>query len=156
MQTQMARVVAVTEDLAVVRGCPPSACEACKAKGLCAKSDTPGIEMTLPNLVGARVGDTVEIGLASASFLKIMALLYLVPVFCLITGALAGNALAGPMAVSRSGLSAIGGFSAFLLSIPLIRLVDTRLARRAAYHPQIRKILSETRGVSSGFLDVSP
>lgn len=97
------------------------------------------------NRIGAAVGDRVTITVASGAILSRMAVLYLVPVFGMLTGAFTGAFLSGGVDGTDSGHSIAFGLAGFVLGlvfsvaisriwsaarpvVPIItRIVNTRL-----------------------------
>lgn len=122
------------------------ACEACAAKGSC-RTLGGGKEMEVEaiNTVGARVGDTVIIGFETSSLLKISFLLYIVPVFGMIVGAVIGLKLALFYHYDESMFSAIFAFLFFFSSIPIIRSTGKKLAKKNEYRPKIIRIIQRQR-----------
>ena len=119
---------------AMVRTIKSGACDACSAKGFCTDS---GRDMTVTalNIVSARPGDRVRLEIATGAFMKVMFLLYIVPVMALLAGALIGLALAGDSA------AAVGALIAFILAVAFVRQRGRRMGTMDAYQPRIVKIV---------------
>jgi sigma-E factor negative regulatory protein RseC len=134
MATEEGIVTKVDGALAEVRTMKSAACEACSAKGFCHDG---GREMTVSvlNTVQARPGDRVRLEIATGAFVKVMFLLYIVPVLALLVGALAGLALSG------DGAAAPGALAGFVLAVSFIRARGRRMGGMAAYQPRIARIL---------------
>ena len=119
---------------AMVRTVKSGACEACSAKGFCTDS---GRDMTVTalNIAKARPGDRVRLEIATGAFMKVMFLLYMVPVLALLAGALIGLALGGDSA------AAAGALIAFVLAVAFVRQRGRRMGAMADYQPRIVKVL---------------
>jgi sigma-E factor negative regulatory protein RseC len=99
------------------------------------------MEVEAVNTIGARVGDTVAIDFETSSLLKISFLLYIVPVFGMIAGAVIGHKLALFYQYDESLFSAIFGFLFFFSLIPIIKSRGNKLAQKNEYRPKIVRIL---------------
>jgi sigma-E factor negative regulatory protein RseC len=142
MATEEGIVIKVDSDKAWVKTSRTSACKACASRKSCHLSeDGQDMEVEVFNDMGAKVGDRILLGVASSALLKISFLLYIFPILLLLLGAVIGQELATTLALEGSGLSALFGFSSFLIAFGLVRLRGRRLARNQAYYPRIVKIL---------------
>ena len=78
-----------------VRTTRTEACESCSAREGChALGGGKEVEIQVQNTLSASVGDLVELSISDSAFLKAVFVVYMVPVFFLMAGALLGNALA--------------------------------------------------------------
>jgi sigma-E factor negative regulatory protein RseC len=118
-------------------------CQSCSAHGSCEGAQEKEVEVMNP--LGAQRGDAVTIAIQTGSMIKLSALLYLFPVFCMILGAALGSHLAPDYGVDESGLSAFMAFSFFFLSFLIIRFTSSRIAGNDRYHARIIQI--KRRGV---------
>ena len=148
MATETGVVTKLKFDDAWVTTTRTSACEGCAAKGSC-RTLGGGKEMEVEaiNTAGARVGDTVIIAFETSSLLKISFLLYIVPVFGMIAGAVIGLKLALVYHYDESIFSAIFAFLFFFSSIPIIRLKGKKMAEKNEYRPKIIRILQRHKAV---------
>ena len=81
--------------------------------GLCRAGDT-NMLVKAKNIVNARTGDTVLVGLDPETKFKGYSMAYLIPVFSLLTGALAGEMVGRYFSIQN--LDVIGGFLALLIA----------------------------------------
>lgn len=134
MATEEGIVTRVDGEVAEVRTVKSEACAACSAKGFCHDG---GREMTVSvlNPVKARPGDRVRLEIATGAFVKVMFLLYIIPILALLAGALVGLALSGDKA------AALGALVGFALAVAFVRVKGRRMGGTAAYQPRIVRIL---------------
>jgi sigma-E factor negative regulatory protein RseC len=94
-------------------------CSSCGAASQCHGGRAAGkMETQALNQAGAAVGDRVSLTVASGTILSRMAVLYLVPVFGLLTGAFVGEFVVG-----HSVVFALAGFAlGFIVSITISRI----------------------------------
>jgi sigma-E factor negative regulatory protein RseC len=141
MATEEGIVTRADGALAEVKTVKTEACASCSAKGFCHDS---GREMTVSvlNSVNARPGDRVRLEIATGAFVKVMFLLYIVPVLALLAGALIGLAVGGDEA------AAVGALIGFVLAVALVRSKGRKMGAMAAYQPRIVRVIQ--RGPRSG------
>jgi sigma-E factor negative regulatory protein RseC len=134
MATEEGIVTRVDGLLAEVLTVKSEACAACSAKGYCHDS---GREMTVSvlNHVQARPGDRVRLEIATGAFVKVMFLLYIVPILALLAGALSGLALSG------DGGAAVGALIGFALAVAFVRLRGRKMGTMPDYQPRIVRVL---------------
>jgi sigma-E factor negative regulatory protein RseC len=134
MATEEGIVTRVDGPLAEVRTVKSEACAACSAKGFCHDG---GREMTVSVLNSAKagLGDRVRLEIATGAFVKVMFLLYIVPVLSLLVGALTGMALAGDDA------AAVGALIGLVLAVLFVRVKGRKMGTMAAYQPRIVRVL---------------
>lgn len=94
-------------------------CSSCGAASQCHGGRTAGkLETKALNRAGARVGDRVSLTVASGTILSRMAVLYLLPVFGMLSGAFVGEFTTG-----NSVMFALAGFAlGFIVSITISRI----------------------------------
>ncbi len=121
-------MIALDNDLAVVRLNPSRSCKGCgaAAMGLCNPSGSVPV-MTVKNTKRAVTGDTVTLTLDSSTRRKGFLLAYFIPVASLLAGSILGFALKNALAVSS--LDVITGFTSFLiasaLTFPRLKKLNT-------------------------------
>ena len=98
-------------------------------------------EVLAVNLAGAREGDRILMQIETASILKASFLLYILPVGCMLMGAIGGHWLGISLGVDPSILSALAGFSALILAVAAIRFKGNQMGQRDAYKPKIMKVI---------------
>ncbi|MBW1814917.1 MAG: SoxR reducing system RseC family protein [Deltaproteobacteria bacterium] len=142
MATEKGVVVEVGDDTAWVKTEKSGACESCCARGACLPIGG-GNDMKVEaiNIAGAATGDRVAFSFGSSSLLKATFLLYMFPILCLISGAIAGMILAPLFSVDEQALSVIIGFSCFLGSVFIVRAKGNKMSQKDEYKPKIIRIL---------------
>lgn len=118
-----------------------SCCESCE-KPACDIPDT-GIETEAINAAGAKVGQKVKIVMSAYSYLKGAMAIYVLPVFALIAGAIAGKVYLTPYfrTVDSDLVAAIGGFAALFASLIVIKIITARMSRKTEYKSVIKSIV---------------
>jgi sigma-E factor negative regulatory protein RseC len=94
------------------------------------------------NRVGAAVGDRVTLTVASGSILSRMAVLYLLPVFGLLTGAFAGAFVSGGGDGSDGGYSIAFGLGGFVLGLAISVSISRLWAAARPILPVITRIVN--------------
>lgn len=127
------RVIAVNGEMCTLATERKEACVGCQANCLgCGKTVT----ITIPNALGAKIGDEVEISTLNSVFLSLCALLFLLPLVLGFCAFLLGNTLWG-----ESG-GTIGAIAVFCLSF-LIGIVISR-RKKDSLSIKMERILSDT------------
>jgi sigma-E factor negative regulatory protein RseC len=118
-----------------------SACKSCASRHSCNPGEQ-GKEMEVEaiNQAGARVGDEIILNLDTGPLLKATFLLYVVPILCMIVGAVVGHGYALSRGWDPSALSAVLSLVALAISFVFVRLQGNQLSRKNAYKPQIVRI----------------
>ncbi len=120
-----------------------SGCEACASRDSCGtatKSDSHEVEAINP--VGAKAGDRIQMLISTGSLLKATFLLYVFPILCMLSGAVAGHWVAIGASLNPSVMAAIGALACFVAAMVLVRIHGRRLGHKTAYQPKIIRILS--------------
>ncbi|HDI61063.1 MAG TPA: hypothetical protein ENF48_12060 [Desulfobacteraceae bacterium] len=140
MATEEGIVTKVDGALAEVRTVKSEACAACSAKEFCHDG---GREMTVSvlNHAKARPGDRVRLEIATGAFVKVMFLLYIIPILALLAGALVGLALSGDKA------AVLGALVGFAIAVAFVRVKGRRMGNMAAYQPRIVRVLERCTAV---------
>lgn len=118
-----------------------SCCESCE-KDTCDIPDE-GLETEAINAVNAKIGQKVKIVMKSHTYLKGALLIYILPVFALIGGAILGKIyLPAYIDVKDTELlAALGGFIAFFVSLMLIKIMAGRMNKKTEYKSVIESIV---------------
>ena len=108
-----------------------SACSSCGASHSCHSSlSSSKIETKVLNTANAREGDLVSINLSMGKVLKNAALIYLIPIAGLLSGAILSASLNVKLAISETGaailFSLIGLCLGFCITIFISRLMSTK------------------------------
>jgi len=128
--------------LAIVSVERKSACEQCS--GGCKITDA-GAEFEAINRARAVKGQKVKVVLRPYSYLKGSVVVYGLPALALILGAIAGKEFFSGVfyPMDPDIVSAIFGFSAFILAFLVVKIWSVRIERKTAYKPVIEEILEE-------------
>ncbi|MBF0319810.1 MAG: SoxR reducing system RseC family protein [Nitrospirae bacterium] len=125
-------------------------CEGCKESQSCGiagngEDQSQTVEIAALNIAGARVGQTVRVVAKSYTYVKGTLLVYGLPAVALLLGAIAGKYMLADMFKSSNPeiLSAFGGFSAFLVSFIILKLISRRLERKTENTPVIEHIIEQ-------------
>ncbi|MCW7755376.1 SoxR reducing system RseC family protein [Desulfobotulus sp. H1] len=143
MRTTEAVVTATSPDKTRVRACRPEACSACRAKGICGV-DTATMEIQVKTFPGIDTGDRVLVGIGSQEFLRVMALLYITPVFCFVLVALTAHHAASRMQLPADPLAALAAIFSLVPAFFVIRRISHNMAKSPAYGPRILKRLHKS------------
>ena len=133
-----------TTQTAWVRTSQSSACKSCSARHHCSP-DTQGQEREVEaiNLVGAEVGDRIQISIETGSLLKATFLLYVFPVLCMLCGGVVGNRFSGYMGLDPSPAAALVAAIFFVGAMAVVRLRAGRMALKLEYRPKITRIVGK-------------
>ena len=121
-----------------------SACKSCSSRHSCSQ-DSQGKEREVEaiNLVGAEVGDRIQISIESGSLLKATFLLYIFPVICMLCGGLAGNRLSAYIGLAPSPAAALAAAVSFAGAMVVVRMGAGRMALKTEYRPKITRIIGK-------------
>lgn len=123
-----------------------SACQHCPSSAACQTGDDDrSMRVEAFNTIGAEVGDRVQVETSTRHFLQSSFILYIIPVFGLIVGALAGQLIGEnfDIGLDPTLLSALLGV-AFLVGTFLCIRVGSRALKREMFMPRITALQSET------------
>jgi len=137
---EVGEVVRIEDDRAVVRIQRSSACRHCGACSFGTKQDE--MLLTLPNRLGAKPGDMVEVALESVHLLRASAITYLVPLVALILGVIIGYVVGGYLAVDRQLAGAVLGLIFTALAFLLIRSLDPVFRKSGNFTPSMVAVLN--------------
>ena len=123
--------------------------DACSHCGSCRVSFGCNSEMTIKaiNRAGAGVGDLVSIHLSSGTIMKSAAILYLIPVAGLISGAFIGDSLSTRLAISETSTIALLSLAGFILGFIITALISRWMSDRRTLSPIITRIIR--RGIAA-------
>jgi len=135
-------VTGASGDVARVKVRRSDACSGCGSQGVChSLGGDVDMEVEAMNTAGGTVGDRVLLELPSSSVVKIAFLVYMIPVICLVAGAIAGTKLAPSLSLDPEltalGLAALGFAVAFLA----VRRIGQAMGKKKEYRPEIVKVL---------------
>ena len=147
MATEQGIVIKTDSSAAWVKTIKTGDCAGCSARGSChSLGNNDAMEVKAINEAGAKAGDRIVLLFETSSLLKATFLLYVFPILLLIIGAAIGQELAPHIDFNPSGLSALTGFSFFIVAVLIIKARANKMALKKEYRPKIIKIL--TRGAS--------
>ena len=130
-------------ETAWVRTSQSNACKSCSSRHSCNPEKGQEREVEAINLVGAEVGDRIQISIETGSLLKATFLLYIFPVICMLCGGLVGNRMSAYMGLAPSPAAALLAAVAFLGAMALVRLGAGRMAMKMEYRPKITRIIGK-------------
>ncbi len=124
-------VFALDGENAKVRFLRGAACAHC---GACLTAGDNEMEITLPNTLGAKVGDRVSVDLSPKRVVQASLLAYAVPLVLLIGGVLIGSRISDWVGLAL-GVGACG------LSYLILRVVDKRIRNKKSFQPNMESII---------------
>ncbi len=120
------------------------ACQSCSERHSClGESKSEEREVEAINLVGARVGDLIQISIDSSALLKATFLLYIFPIICMFAGALIGNKLGAGLNINPSTLSVLIAVIFFFGAMLIVRMRAGRMALKMEYRPKITRVIGK-------------
>lgn len=138
MITEHGIVTKATPAVAQIKTNRAAACEICSAKDSCGTIHRgKEIIFEVPNTLNVQAGDTVLVGMQTKSALFLTFLVYIVPILCLVIGALTGDALAPYLQINASFFAMILGFSFFGLAFFILHKKSAGLTRKTEYKPRL-------------------
>jgi len=93
------------------------------------------------NSASAHEGDTVVIYISPSSVLKSAAILYLVPVFFMLSGALTGSSVAARLGMEESGSALLFGLIGLAIGFLIVRTYSARLKADSGLVPKIAQVI---------------
>ncbi len=151
MIREQAVVQGVRDNVAIVKVKKSEACAGCAAQGMCHAlgGQTKDMLVEVLNDKSASPGDIVEISIPSKPFLKSMSVIYMIPVFSLITGLLVGTQLAKKTGIMDPSLAGFLGSVIFTAgAFTFARWYDRKAQKNIEYWPRITKIISPSEAQS--------
>lgn len=124
-------IVAVHGDEATLRFSRGKMCAHC---GACLSAGLEQMELTLPNTLGAVVGDTVTVEMRDGQVAGASLVAYAIPLAFLLMGVWIGSNFSELAAL----LAGLGGCA---VSFAVLRVIDKRLKRQNRLRPSMRSIL---------------
>jgi positive regulator of sigma E activity len=133
---ELGTVVRVDGDRVVAQVESPAGCAHCVARASCVTVG-PGVRhIVVKNILGAGIGDTVEISFPPQARVLSAFLFFLFPVLLALTGFLLGQSIGG-----GEGSGVVGTFAGFVLAYVVVRVLNP-LLERSGGAPTIRRILA--------------
>ena len=117
-------------------------CAACSSAHSCQASHAPKkMTTTVINPIGAEPGDLVAIDVNTGRLLKGLALIYLPPVFGLLTGAIVGVNVRESLEMTETGSAILFGGIGLVLGFGLVVAASKFMAAGDAFTPVINRIV---------------
>jgi sigma-E factor negative regulatory protein RseC len=126
-------VISTNGTNAKVRFLRGSACAHC---GACLSVGESEMEVSLPNTLGAKVGDRISVDLSPKRVVQASLLAYAVPLALLIGGVLLGSRISDWLGLAL-------GVGACAVSFLILRLVDRRIRKKQSFQPRMEYILDD-------------
>lgn len=129
---------------AIVAVTKKTSCDHCSDSA--SNCQSKGDEMLIDalNVVKAEVGQRVRVTAKPLTYLEGTLLIYGFPAVSLIIGALLGKRyLSIFLPLDLDVLSAIGGFSALIISLIIVKIVSSRFDKKIEYKPIIDEIIED-------------
>ena len=150
MSEELATVVAIEGDHAWVECERRSACSGCQQQSSCGTGTVAkAFPLKAPRLrvrltVEVRIGQQVRLGIPQASLLRGAALVYVLPLFCLLVGALLGQLWLVPLLSGGEGITILCCLLGGVLGFLLVRYFSNRLDQ-GRYGPQMLGVVVPVR-----------
>jgi len=134
-----------------------SACGHCGTSHCCASFGS-GSEMVIKavNRAGAGVGDLVSISLRSGTVLKGGAILYLIPVAGMMSGALMGANLSERLAINETAAAILLSFAGLILGFTITAIISRRMSARSRLTPIITRIIKPALKAPESSMAIDP
>ncbi len=150
MSEELATVVAIEGDHAWVECERRSACSGCQQQSGCGTGTVAkAFPLKAPRLrvrltAEVRIGQQVRLGIPQASLLRGAALVYVLPLFCLLVGALLGQLWLVPLLSGGEGITILCCLLGGVLGFLLVRYFSNRLDQ-GRYGPQMLGVVVPVR-----------
>ena len=133
------------------------ACGDCAASHCCASLGS-GSEMVTKalNRTGAGVDDLVSITLSSGTVVKGAAIIYLIPVAGLMSGAVMGAGLSQRLAISETGAITLLSFAGLFLGFAITALISRRMSARSRLNPVTTRIIKPALKAPESSMAIDP
>jgi len=146
MIVEIGKVVEIAKGNTVVVVSRTAACAGCASKNACHVFGTnKEARIIVSNDIGAKVDDTVEIGVAEGRLVAASFIVYILPIAALFIGAGLGTWIAGRIGIEIGGISALMGLLFLGIGFVVIRLMDPYLNKKDAMRPRIIRVVEGCR-----------
>ena len=131
-------VVEVFDGMAKVRAVRGSSCDGCASKSMCKPGDVgSNTVIEAKNMLGAHIGERVEVAMQPRLLLKASFITYIVPLISFVTGGVIGKGIGG-----TDAWAAVCGLLSMLLCYGGIWMYNKKVLREGKYQPEIVTVLS--------------
>lgn len=150
MIRENAQVVALDGDYALVQTQRRAACDSCAVNKGCGTSVLSKVigkryaQIRVLNTPGAKIGDTVVIGMGENGLLKSALLVYCLPLLTVVLSVMIGRVLFGEN--FTDGLAIVFGVAGFGIALLVIKLLVARLMVNPDYQPAILDVDPNVNG----------
>ena len=132
-----------------------SGCSSCSSAKSCHTAHVPKkLTTTVINRIGAEPGDMVAIDVSAGRLLGGLAVIYLLPVFGLLIGAVIGTNMKEIVSLSETGSVLLFGGIGLALGFGLVLTISKLLAANDAFTPVISRVMR--KGVIKPVLGETP
>lgn len=131
-------VVEVFDGMARVRAVRGGSCEGCASKSMCMPGDAgSNTVIEAKNMLGAHIGERVEVAMQPKLLLKASFITYIVPLISFVAGAAIGKGIGG-----TDAWAAVCGLLFMFLCFGGIWMYNKKVLREGKYQPEIVTVLS--------------
>lgn len=148
MRTEQGTIEQTESNRAQVRIERSASCSQCESRGACQTVGSKSMVIDVSNSLHAKVGDRVEIGVPTHSFLKLTLLVYLLPVIALIIGAFLGEAWGHSLGLESSLAAVLVGGLTMGLTFTILRRFDRSAREKKDYQPIMTRIILSAESLS--------
>jgi sigma-E factor negative regulatory protein RseC len=130
----------VAEGTAVVEIQRGSACSQCHAECTCSGEETHMMRVEARDPIGVQIDQYVQLSIENTSVLRASFVVYMVPLFALISGVLVGEFLGRAFGIDNL-LEIVCGFGALGLSLIIVKVYNHMFQRDIRNQPVITKVI---------------
>lgn len=131
-------VVEVFDGMAKVRAVRGSSCEGCASRSMCKPGDAgSSTVIEAKNMLGAHIGERVEVAMQPRLLLKASFITYIVPLISFVIGGVIGKGIGG-----TDTWAALFGLLSMCLCYGGIWMYNKKVLREGKYQPEIVTVLS--------------
>ncbi len=136
-------VTATREGYATIRSTRGEMCSHCSTRDVCAalESESKSVEIEVIDPVGADVGDHVQLAMDRGTIMTASFLIYMIPVFAVLLGALSGPYIAEILKMDSNLVSIISALAFFIASLSITVPLCNSLSHKSKYVPKITRIV---------------
>jgi len=145
MRTEQGIIESTDNQRATVRIERTSACAHCDSRDACRVMGGKAEVIEVPNPFNAKVGDRVEIGVPTGTYLKFTLMVYFLPVVALIIGAFLGKAWGPSLGLASPLADVFGGGLFMVLTFLVLKRFDQAVKKNKDYQPYMTRILLSAR-----------
>ena len=142
MSAETGVIERIENDWAWVKTRRKSACASCSQKDHCHSVDGADIMIVkAENPIKARQGDLVEVYLSTATKMKCLFIIYILPVLGLLTGAFSSVSLSSMIGLNPDIGMVLFAFLGLGIALAAVRIYNNRVARRSSLTPAVKRII---------------